>query len=182
MQRIDRIGERGCAMTGEDYFNQVYHSTVRELHKFIIVKTSNAENVEDILQEVYKAFYIRVMKKGYSDIHSPKAFLTKAAQKELARHYKRKAEKAEHVEPGGLDEAIEVEGIHFEQLIDNRQALRRAYEVVKGLPLLSYKAFMLFYSYDMSTTQIAGQLGVTEKNVRTRLWRARNAVRKEVKL
>lgn len=182
MQRIERAGERRLAsVSGEEYFDQVYRATVADLHRYIIIKTSHAENVEDILQEVYKAFYLRVLKKGHEDILSPKAFLTESAKKELARHYRAKSKHAEQFDYNSFDEGIEAEGIPFDELIHNRQALSRVYEVVKQMPLISYKAFMLFYSYDMPTAVIAEKLGISEENVRIRLWRARNIVRKEVK-
>ncbi len=169
-------------MNEKDYFNKIYDDTYSEILKFVIIKTSRADQVDDIMQNVYFNFYSRILKKGFDDIRFPEAFIIKLTEKELSRHYKRTAIKREaETDLGGCDEKIEADEISFEALIDNKQALEAVHGVVAQLPLLSFKAFVLFYYYDMSIAKIAEQLKLSEQNVKTRLWRARNAVRKELK-
>jgi hypothetical protein len=40
----------------EPYFNLVYDDTCGELMKFIVMKTNNADQAENIFQNVYKSF------------------------------------------------------------------------------------------------------------------------------
>lgn len=168
-------------MNEKDYFNKIYDDTYPEILKFVIIKTSRADQVDDILQNVYFNFYTRVLKKGFDDIRFPEAFIIKLTEKELARHYRKAAAKREaETDLGGSEEIIEAEDIPFEALIDNKQALEAVQSIAAQLPLLSFKAFVLFYHYDMPIAKIAEQLGISEQNVKTRLWRARNAVRKEL--
>ena len=64
---------------------------------------------------------------------------------------------------------------------DHAAALKAVRGIVGQMPLLTYKSFVLFYYYDMSVAAIAANLTINENNVKTRLWRARNAVRKGLK-
>ena len=184
MEVIDYSYERGQtqSMDSKRYFNRVYDDTYHEILKYVIIKTSRADQVDDILQNIYSNFYLRIMRRGYADIRLPEAFIIKLTEKELARHYKRTAERRER--EAELDIAaphLEADYIPFDALMEDREALEAVRGVAARLPLLSFKAFTLFYYYDMPVTSIAEQLGISEQNVKTRLWRARNAVRNELK-
>lgn len=174
--------ERNKQTDAEIYFNRIYRDTYSDILKFVIIKTSNADQVEDILQNIYKSFYTRISKKGYRDIQMPQAFLMQLAKKELSRHYKKSAVKKEReFDLEKFEDLVEADEIPFEQLVDHQEALRMVRDTVRRMPLLTYKSFMLFYYYDMSVAAIAKNLGVRESNIKTRLWRARNAVRKGLK-
>jgi RNA polymerase sigma-70 factor (ECF subfamily) len=170
------------SMDEEAYFNSVYSDTYPDVLKFVIIKTSRADQVDDILQNTYRNFYARILKRGYDDIGAPKAFIIRLAQKEISRHYKRKAEKRER-ETGleDYDARIESDELSLARIVEDRDTLEAVRVVVAGMPLLSYKSFVLFYYYDMSIASIARHLGISENNVKNRLWRARIAVRKGLK-
>jgi RNA polymerase sigma-70 factor (ECF subfamily) len=175
--------ERVQTMDCQDYFNRIYDDTYSEILKFVIIKTSHADQVDDIMQNVYYNFYSRILKRGFTDIRFPEAFIIKLTQKELARHYKKTAEKKElETDINDYDEKIESDDISFDSMIENKEALNNVRSIVAKLPLLSFKSFILFYYYDMPIAKIAEQLSISEQNVKTRLWRARNAVRKELSL
>lgn len=172
---------RSKKMDTDSYFNAVYDETYTEILKLIVIRTSNADQVDDIFQNVYKSFYSRIIKKGYSDIKFPRAFLKKLAEKELSRHYKSKAIKREmETDLEGFDELVEPDAIPFVELMEQQETLEIIQNIVKRIPLLSYKSFMLFYCYDVSISTIANNLGISEENVKMRLYRARNAVRKGI--
>lgn len=175
--------ERTQTMDCQDYFNRIYDETYREILRFVIIKTSSIDQVDDILQNVYCNFYSQILKRGFDDIRFPEAFIIKLTQKELARHYKKTAEKKElETDINDYDEKLESDEIRLDSLIENKEALKTVRSIVAKLPLISFKSFILFYYYDMSIISIAEYLNINEQNVKTRLWRARNAVRKELSL
>lgn len=169
------------SMDIDTFFNTIYDQTYQDMLKLVVIKTNSASHIDDILQNIYKNLYVRISKKGFKDIRSPRAFVFRLAKKELSRHYKSKAEQREN-ETGleGIGEAAEMDGIPFEQLIERQEVLELIGESAKKLPLLSYKSFILFYYYDMPIVKIAECLHISEDNVKTRLMRARNAVRKDL--
>lgn len=166
----------------ESYFNHIYSDTSVEILKYIIIKTGNAAQVEDIVQSVYQSFYARISAKGYGDIRSPRAFLFKLAEKELSRHYKRKAVKKEmETCLEGVEEYVADVGVDFDEIMEAKEKMSAIGDIVSKLPLVSYKAFVLYYYYDMTVSEIARNLGISESNVKDRLWRARNTVRKNIR-
>lgn len=166
----------------DSYFNAVYEDTYTEILKLIVIRTGNANQVDDIFQNVFKSFYSRISKNGYTDIKYPRAFLKKLAAKELSRHYKAKASKKEmETDLEGFDERIEPNSIPFAELMEQWETLEAIQGMVRRMPLLSYKSFMLFYGYDMPISTISKNLGISEDNVKMRLYRARNAIRKGIK-
>lgn len=175
--------EQTQTMDCQDFFNRIYNETYPDILKFVIIKTSRADQVDDIMQNVYYNFYSRILKRGFDDIRFPEAFIIKLTQKELARHYKKAALKKElETDINDYDEKLESDKIPFDSLMENKEALNTVRSIVAKLPLLSFKSFILFYYYDMSIISIAQYLNISEQNVKTRLWRARNAVRKELSL
>ena len=138
--------ERTQTMDCQDYFNRIYDETYREILKFVIIKTSSIDQVDDIQQNVYCNFYSRILKRGFDDIRFPEAFIIKLTQKELARHYKKTAEKKElETDINDYDEKLESDEIRLDSLIENKEALKTVRSIVAKLPLISFKSFILFY-------------------------------------
>lgn len=179
---IIKTYERTQSMDAETYFNSVYNATNQKLLQTIIIKTSNADDVEDIFQNVYQEFYLRILKKGYADIQFPLAFLKKITEKQLAQHYKRKAFKRDkETDIEGCEELLPMDNVDFDELIDMQDVIESARLVVKTMPLMSYKCFTLFYFYDMPICEIAAALKLSEDGVKSRLWRARNVVKQAIR-
>ncbi len=171
-------GTHAGQMDAQSYFNRIYSQTNAELTKLVVIKTSNADQVEDILQNVYQEFYARILRKGFADIRQPAAFLNKLAHQELSRHYQRKAMRQQReIDLEGYDDLVD-DTIPFDSLLETREQMQHVAHLVKQLPLYSYKSFVLFYYYDMPISGIARQIGISESNVKDRLWRSRNALRK----
>lgn len=162
-------------MDQKQYFNAVYDETYADILRYAVIKTGNAEAVEDIVQNVYQNFYKRIVRRGFLDIHEPKAFLVTLAKKELSRHYARKKTTAEHYTDTPVEECAG--DFPFEQFVENRELSQKIWEAVKRGPLLSYQVFVLFYGYDKPISSVAQILNITEQNVKNRLFRTRNMVR-----
>jgi RNA polymerase sigma-70 factor (ECF subfamily) len=169
-------------MDAEVYFNSVYNDTYPDVLKFVIIKTSHADQVDDILQNTYQNFYARILNKGFGDIKAPKAFVIRLADRELSKHYRRKAFSMEtETALEDYEASIETDEMPFTDIVETKDTLKIVRGIVAQLPLLSYKSFILFYYYDMPIASIALQLDISETSVKNRLWRARAAVRKGLK-
>ena len=174
--------EQAQGMDAETYFNSIYNDTYSDVLKYVIIKTSHADQVDDILQNIYHNFYKRITRRGFRDLRVPKAFLIQLAKRELYRHYRRKAIKTEmETDIAGCTEQIDIDETAFAEMIENKETLNIVRGIAMQMPLLSYKSFVLFYFYDMPIADIAGQLDISPNNVKNRLWRARTAVRKGLK-
>lgn len=160
----------------DQYFDEVYDRTYPDVLKYVLVKTSRMEAVEDILQDIYRNFYARIAKKGYEDIQQPIAFLMTIAKKELSRHYTRQRQRQDN--DAQLDLSVLADPAPPpDDLLDNREALAAVWKVVQTCPPLTCQAFALFYGCDLSMEEISTKLGLSVQAVKGRLFRARAAVR-----
>lgn len=78
-------------------FNKVYDETYSELMRFLLSRTGDYNITSDLLQEIYKAFYIRICNRGAEDIQCFKAFLIASATNLLKRHFGRLSELRQEV-------------------------------------------------------------------------------------
>ena len=162
-----------------DEFNRVYEETYRDVLRFIVAKTNRADDVEDILQEVYRSFYVRLCRGGTQSVRQAKPYLIAIAKKELVRFYRNKRVKAEREVffAGDVEEPAEP----LDERYFTREAAARTWEIVRNEPLLSYKAFTLYYGFSMQICDIARETGLTEPAVKQRLMRTRNKIRREMR-
>ena len=164
----------------EAYFNQIYDATYPRILRWAVIKTSCAEDAADLVQEVYQRFYARIKKHGTRDINSAEAYLSGLMRRELATHYRQKSKKSAHESP--LDKTdFADDTVAFESQVCERCDSAAVWRIVSALPQNTYKSFVLFYGFDASIEEIAGQLGISQENVKTRLYRARQAARSAMK-
>lgn len=50
-----------------EYFRGVYEETYQDMLRYAVIKTRNAADVEDILQNAYTKLYRRIERHGYKD-------------------------------------------------------------------------------------------------------------------
>ncbi len=160
-------------------FNRIYEETYRDVLRYIVVKTNRADDVEDILQEVYRGFYVRLIRGGERGIQDPKRYLIAITKKELARFYRSKSIRAEKELP--LPEDAEGSAEPLDESYFTAEAAKRTWEIVRREPLASYKAFTLYYGFSMRICDIAREVGLSEQAVKQRLLRTRNRIRAELK-
>ena len=160
-------------------FNRIYEETYRDVLRYIVVKTNRADDVEDILQEIYRSFYVRLCRNGGRDIRNAGSYLIAIAKKELARFYRNKGVKTEKECP--LPDDVPEASEPLDERFFTAEAANRVWEIVRREPLPSYKAFTLHYGFSMRICEVAAALGTTEPAVKQRLMRTRNKIRRELK-
>ena len=160
-------------------FNRIYEETYRDVLRYIVAKTNRADDVEDILQEVYRSFYVRLCRSGEHGIRDAKRYLIVIAKKELTRFYRNRSTRAEKELPLTDDAAELTEPL--DESYFTAEAAKRTWEIVRREPLASYKAFTLYYGFSMRICDIAREVGLSEQAVKQRLLRTRNRIRAELK-
>ena len=160
----------------QDYFNRIYEKTYRRLLQYAIVHLSDPTDAEDALQNVYLDFYRRIERHGHFDVLLPQQFLLKMLKHEITRHYaEREQNRAYPIDaytetlPDGADP--------FEDVVLNRAMANEVLALAKTLPAESYRIFVLYYGFEMRIPEIAETLGIGREAVKSRLFRARTALR-----
>lgn len=161
------------------YFDEVYLSVYRDLLRYAIIHMDRPVDAEDALQNVFTAFYRRISRFGHMDILVPKAYLLRMLRREIARLQtigkKENPVALPEEEPGVQDPEVPIEDIALD-----RSMAETILETARALPNDSYRAFVLYYGYGLSTAEIAQELNIGRDTVKVRLFRARNAIRKQL--
>ena len=163
----------------QDYFDKVYEKTYRALLRYAIVHLSDPTEAEDALQDVYLGFYRRIEARGHADILAPQAFLLKMLQREVIRRYAARA-KRDALEAEAFEESAVADPVPFEETLVNRAAAGQVLEAAKSLSPDSYRVFVLYYGFGMSVAEIVKETQLGTEAVKSRLYRGRNAVRKQL--
>lgn len=156
-------------------FDSIYEKTFPELRRMAVIRARCVSDAEDLLQNVYMAFYRQTQKNGANVAQNPEAYLKTILKRELAGYYRGKSMAAEPITEAGV---LPIEEDAEEQALF-RLAVSDVWMSLKEESELSEKLFLLRYEYDMSTREIAEQLSLSDEAVRARLSRTRkNLIRK----
>ena len=161
------------------YFDQVYRSVYRDLLRYAILHMDRPCDAEDALQNVFTAFYRRVTRFGHLDILIPKAYLIRMLKREIARlNATHQMEQPTDFQEAGED-GQEMK-VPLEDIAVDRSMTETILTTARTLSPESYRTFVLYYGYGLSVAEIAQELGIGQDAVKVRLFRARNAIRKQL--
>ena len=159
-------------LTKQELFENIYHATFNILSKYVFFKVASLEDAQDIVQNVYAQYYNLVIQKN-KVIENPQAYLMSMATNELTLYYKNKANQAilltddefnifENI-PDDSDLALE---------IIEKSTVEMIYKQIKSLSKLDQKIIGGRFRYDLTFSEIATQLEVSENTIKTRYYRA----------
>ena len=163
-------------MEQNERFDLIYSETRDDLLRYLMLRTNGAPEAEDLFQEVYRRFYVR-LSRGLLPILDPRRYLFSVAKKVLAGYYRTAAKRKEKEQP--LPEELDL--VSTDEPLDERllreERMDEVWRLLEREPELSRRVFLLFYGCDQSQKEIATSLGITEEAVRQRLYRTRGRIR-----
>ena len=115
---------------------------------------------------------------GHFDILSPEAFLIRMLKHEIIENYKERERRRLRFVDEIREDRIPAEP--FEDVVMDRALAEEILRNAKALPKEMYRTFVLYYGYEMSVSEIAAELGVSKEAVKSRLLRARNALKQRM--
>ena len=189
---------KGCdVMSGENIdsrFNEIYDTTNKIILAFITAKCGNAADINDIFQETYMELYQRLQKRGADYVKDGKNFTLKIAKNKIARHYTLaerlkifvsttiKSEdnteyQTNYYEDKETNKDLFLAEDNIENYIINQDILENVRQFIKQKPADVEKIFYFFYELDLSISEIAQILSITESNVKHKLYRTLKELR-----
>ncbi|MBR3037436.1 MAG: sigma-70 family RNA polymerase sigma factor [Clostridia bacterium] len=167
-------------MEHNDQFNRIYAETRDELLRYLMIRTNADPEAEDLFQEVYRRFYIRISRNTLP-ILDPKRYLLTIAKKELSRYYRRTAQKRLSEQP--IEEYAEApaEEVPIDEQLFTEERMYEVWQILEHEPELSRRAFLLFYGCGQTQKEIGDALGIEENTVSQRLFRTRQRIRAQLK-
>ena len=183
------IGIRGDLMTGPDIrsrFNQIYDATHKAALTFITAKCGRTADISDIFQETYMELYQVLVRRGPNYITNEKAFVLRLAKQKLARHYSLQERLRLFVSAIAVTEDGEEVGLTgyeadlflTEDFAVDKITLDEAKAYIFSRPEIVQKVFYLFYDVGLTIAETAAALGISESQVKNKLYRSLKELRK----
>lgn len=133
--------------------------------------------VEDCVQDVFMA--LLEARRAGKEIKNPKAWLTRVANNKIIDEYKNKAREAEHINRiVQYETALKISVVEMPQLNDVSDELidEMTDNILNRLKADERSLVVDYYMEDMRVRDIAAMHGLSETNVRQKLFRARKKI------
>ena len=157
-------------------FNRIYDETYNDVLRFIIIKCSNMEDVNDIVQETYLEFWKILQKKNLNE-KNIKSYLLGIALNKVRKHYsliyklntislfQKEENEKELIESFSLDYTIE-------DLVVQKDEWNQIWQYIKtnknqNIP----KIFYLYYKLELSIKEISKELNKGESYIKNSIYR-----------
>ncbi len=163
-------------MKQDEQFDRIYAETRDDLLRYLMLRTNADPEVEDLFQEVYRRFYVRLTN-GALPVLNPRRYLFSAAKKVLADYYRRTAKRKTTEQPIPEDFDVVSDDEPIDERLLREERADEVWRLLEREPEINRRAFLLYYGYDRSQKEIAAALGIGEQAVRQRLYRTRERIR-----
>ena len=166
-------------------FDEIYEATYGKALAYVTRKCGNAEDIADILQEIYAEVFIVLTRKGPDYLLNSEAFVLRVAKMKIYRHYSL-AEKLKAMVPMFIrnrdGEEVNVTDLErtepsIEDQWINHLLIEDVARMITSKPSEVQKAFYLFYYLEMTIPQIASELAIKESTAKSRIYRTLKEIR-----
>jgi RNA polymerase sigma-70 factor (ECF subfamily) len=166
-------------------FNKIYDSTNKPVLAFITARCGNNSDIGDIFQETYMELYNLMSKRGAEYVTDGKALVFRIAKRKIARHYtllkklqifvsmtvKNNDGETEEIEISDAEIDSFLGEENLEDYIVNQDMLDRVRQFIKRKSPEVEQIFYFFYEAELSISEIAQALSLTESSVKNKLYR-----------
>jgi RNA polymerase sigma-70 factor, ECF subfamily len=163
-------------------FKVIFEKYKRPMTRVVSRYFRERSDIEEFVQQCFTKVYFSLKNfRGGGDAAFP-AWMTRIAVNVCYDEFRRRQRKAENL----FSEMSDEENDYVETLVDGRRpsveslmiAAQLAEKVLAGLDTEDRMAMTLVYSEDYSLDEAAGAIGITTSNLKSRLFRCRNHIRK----
>lgn len=170
-------------------FNEIYDFTNRKVLAAITAKCGNLADIGDIFQETYLELFAILSKRGTDFIQNDEAFVMRIARHKIYRHYSL-LKKLSRFVPNAVDSEEGTEtnladyepiSVDIEESVVNSMLVEDIRRQLDTKPDDIRRIFTLFYSLGQTIPEIALLLGISESNVKHKLYRTLKELREVYK-
>lgn len=156
-------------------FEELYKETYEEILRYVVCKSSNIEDVKDIVQTVY----LEVLKKLKKDasFKITKQYIIGIAKNKINSYY-RFNYKAKIISLFDKKDNQEIEILEtipdefdLQTYLTNKNDVEIIWNFLKKKKVIIFKIFYLYYYSDFKIKDIAKMLNISEANVKNYLYR-----------
>lgn len=167
------------------HFEEVYEKTKRSVTLYLIAKCKGFDDINDVLQEVYMEYFRTIQRKGIEYVDDEEAFLIALCKRKLASYYSFWDRISNRISldvtaASELNDHID----HKEQWCDmeedfyRKEMLQDVKKILEQQPDCVQKIFYLYYTMELTVSEIAELLRMKPQTVKNNLFRTRKYIRK----
>jgi len=166
-------------------FDEIYDATHHAVRVFITAKCANTADIHDIFQETYMELYNLLLKRGVNYVTYEQALVIRIAKRKLAKYYSLTARIRNFISTTNKnkDEASvdftekEADAFSLADFVVDDLVYENLRKIIRAKPDTVRKIFYLKYDSGLTITEIAQQLGLSESNVKNKLYRTLKELR-----
>ncbi|WP_040197813.1 RNA polymerase sigma factor [Candidatus Soleaferrea massiliensis] len=168
-------------------FNEIYDATRQKTLGMITAKCGSIAGIPDIFQETYMELFAILSRRGPGYIKNPEAFVMRLARQKIYRHYTLLNKIKSIVSISGMRgedgeihvEDLDIDTFSIEDHMSEKDLIDQILQFLSHKPLDTQKIFYLFYYLDLSIPKISKLLSISESNVKHKLYRTLQEMRKQ---
>ena len=157
----------------EETFREIYEKTYNKTLRFIIIKSKNLDDINDILQDTYFEFLKILNKNPNIDIESIDNFIIGIANNIIKRHHYKQAkakEQAMTIEDEKLENIPDI--FSLEDSFLTKENVKEIWSFVKNKDIELAKIFYLYFFEELKISEVAKELKISESNVKNKIYRS----------
>ena len=166
-------------------FDEIYNSTNKAALVFITAKCGRTADINDIYQDTYMELYQVLSKRGADYVTNDRALVLRIAKRKIARYYSLAERLRVFVSMNtsnkdGEDVPLsdsEADAFLTEDFAVKQAILDSARQFIQAKPEDVQKVFYLMYDLDLSISEIAQALSMSESGVKNKLYRTLKELR-----
>ena len=159
-------------------FNEIFDNTYLNTLKFITIKCFNINDVNDILQDTYLEILNKLKKEHQIEVYDINSYICGISSNIIKIYYYKRKNKNEDLLIN-IDDFDLPSNYDLENIVINKYKFKKIWKYLKNKDLLTIKIFHLFFIFDMKIVDISKTLGISESNVKHRLYRTLNEIKKK---
>ncbi len=163
-------------------FNEIYDKTYSTVLKYVVIKCSNINDANDIIQEIYLELW-RIINKKELDVTNIKSYLIGIANNKIKKHYtliqKFRTISIFSKNENDIDLIDNVgDDFNLDRFIVEKEEYEKAWDYIKtkknqDIP----KIFYLYYNLELSIREISKELKVSESYIKNIIYRTLKELR-----
>lgn len=160
----------------EEKFEEVYKGSYPYVLKFVIIKSFDIDIVNDIVQDTYVEFLKKVKKSKSIEIDNIGSYICGIAENIIKRRCCGK--KLNIVSENFEDNIVLEDGTVIEDDFITKDNVAKIWDYLKKKDIITLKIFYLYFVLDMKISSISKELNISESNVKHRLYRTIEEIKK----
>ena len=161
-------------------FEKIYNDTYNKTLKYIVIKCSNIEDINDIMQDTYLELLNKMKRNKLEKVENIDNYIIGIATNIIKRHYtkKKKENIISYDDEDNITELLIQDDFNLEESIITKYNIDKVWDYIKNKELITIKIFYLYFGLGLKISEIAQELEIGESNIKNKIYRTLKELKK----